>query len=227
MNFRITHINPTMNSNLKNSKDRAFTRIELAAIIAILALLTLILLPALAQDSQNSARRQCVNNLKQVGLAFKTWAVDNGDKFPMAVSNRLGGTLEFAKDGNVFRHFQVMSNELSTPKLLICPSDTRTFAANFGDFNNENISYFVGLDASDSKPMMFLSGDRNITNGVAPVQTVLELRPRIPAGWTRTMHINQGNVGLADGSIQTYSTPRLQQALQYTEDSTNRIALPE
>jgi competence protein ComGC len=235
MNFRITHINPTMNSNLKNSKDRAFTRIELAAIIAILALLTLILLPALAQDSQNSARRQCVNNLKQVGLAFKTWAVDNGDKFPMAVSNRLGGTLEFAVDGNAFRHFQVMSNELTTPKILVCPADTRKPRSQvegqpaqvFGDLQNKNISYFVGLDASDSKPMMFLSGDRNITNGVSPVRTVLKLRPKIPAGWTETMHVNQGNVGIADGSVQQYSSARLQQALQYTEDSTNRIALPE
>jgi len=87
--------------------------------------------------------------------------------------------------------------------------------------------YFVALNAEFGKTTSVLAGDRNITNGVAPVQTVLELRPRIPAGWTRTMHINQGNVGLADGSIQTYSTPRLQQALQYTEDSTNRIALPE
>jgi prepilin-type processing-associated H-X9-DG protein len=227
MNFRITHINLTMNSNLKNSKDRAFTRIELVAIIAILALLTLILLPALAQDSQNSTRRQCVNNLKQVELAFKTWAVDNGDKYPMSVSTKLGGTKEFAKDGNVFRHFQVMSNELSTPKLLICPSDTRTFAANFADLHNENISYFVGLDANDTNPQMFLSGDRNIENGKSPIHSVLELRPEIPARWTETIHNNQGNVGLADGSVLQFTSARLQQALQKTGDSTNRIALPE
>jgi prepilin-type processing-associated H-X9-DG protein len=128
-----------------------------------------------------------------------------------------------------------MSNELTTPKILVCPADVRKPrsqvegqpAQAFGDLQNKNISYFVGLDASDSKPMMFLSGDRNITNGVAPMHSVLALNPEIPTGWTETMHINQGNVGLADGSVQQFTSARLQQALQNTGDSTNRIALPE
>ena len=192
-------------------------------------------MPALAQDSQNSARRQCVNNLKQVELAFKTWAVDNSDRFPMAVPSKEGGTKEFVEGGNAFRHFQVMSNELTTPKILICPADSRKLrpqvegqpAQGFGDLQNASISYFVGLDANDTKPSVFLLGDRNVTNGVSPVHTVLALRPEIPARWTETIHMNQGNVGLADGTIQQASSPKLQQMLQKSGDSINRIALPE
>jgi competence protein ComGC len=227
MNFRITHINPTMNSNLKNSKGTAFTLVGLLAILAILAILAAMLLPALAKAKLRAKRIGCVNNLKQVGLAFKTWSLGNNDKYPMAVSNKFGGTLEFVAGGNAFRHFQVMSNEISAPKILVCPDDVRQPATRFERLQNENLSYFVGLDANDTQPQMFLSGDHNIVNGVSPAHTVLELRPELPTHWTETIHNNQGNIGLSDGSVQQYTTVRLQQALQNTGDSTNRIALPE
>ena len=74
---------------------------------------------------------------------------------------------------------------------------------------------------------MLLTGDRNVTNGLSPVRSVLELRPEIPAGWTEAMHHGVGNIGLADGSVQQVSIPGLQQMLKYLGDSTNRIALPE
>ena len=220
-----------MKSNLRNSRLIAFTLIELIVVVAVLALLAVTFLPAAIGDDlllarQRAQRINCVNNLKQVGISFKVWALDNDDKYPMTVSNRLGGTLEFVAEGNAFRHFQVMSNELTTPKLVICPADDRKQASSFADLENKTVSYFVGLDANDSNPAAFLSGDRNITNGVAPVKTVLALNPEIPTGWTETIHINQGNVGLADGSVQQCSSLRLQQAVQ-NAGATNRIAIPE
>ena len=57
--------------------------------------------------------------------------------------------MEFNTGADTFRHFQVMSNELSTPKILVCPADTRVAAANFVRLKNQNVSYFVGLEASD------------------------------------------------------------------------------
>src|SRR5450759_5176243 len=210
-----------------NSKGTAFTLVGLLVIIAIVAILAAMLLPALAKAKQRAQRINCVNNLKQVNLAFRIWAVDNNDKLPMSVPAKKGGTMEFVEGGNAFRHFQVMSNELTTPKLLVCPADIRQAAARFVNLQNENISYFVGLDANDTQPQMFLSGDRNIDNGTPPIHTVLELRSEIPAHWTETIHNNQGNVGLSDGSVQQLTSARLQQALQNTGDSTNRIALPE
>jgi competence protein ComGC len=215
-----------MKANPQN-QHAAFTLIGLLAILAILAILAAMLLPALANAKKRSSRIGCTSNLKQIGLAFKTWALDNGDKLPMAVSTKKGGTMEWVEGGNAFRHFQVMSNEISAPKILVCPNDVRQPAMRFERLQNENISYFVGLDATDTQPQMFLSGDRNIDNGTSPIHTVLELRPEIPARWTETIHNNQGNVGLSDGSVQQFTSARLQQALQNTGDSTNRIALPE
>lgn len=199
----------------------AFTFIALLVVLAVLAILAAMLLPALAKAHDRARRIQCVNNLKQCGLAARIWEGDHDDKYPMAVSNILA-------DGNVFPYFQVMSNELSTPKTLVCPADTRQPAEDFPHLSDENISYFVGLDATnDANPQMLLYGDRNITNGLTSIRGIQLLPPNRPAGWTESIHNKVGNVGLADGSVQQLSISGLQSTLKNTGDQTNRIELPE
>src|SRR3954452_15480918 len=102
---------------------RAFSLLELLIVIACLLTLAALILPALARPKTQRSGWQCLNNLKQVGLSFRTWSLDNQDHYPMQVSVSNGGTMELVMQGNAFVHFQVMSNELSTPKILICPQD--------------------------------------------------------------------------------------------------------
>jgi prepilin-type N-terminal cleavage/methylation domain-containing protein len=230
---------------------KAFTLIELLVVIAIIAILAALLLPALAKAKRAARKAQCITNVKQIGLSFKVWEGDHGDKYPTALSTASWGAMENIVNQNssaaagygVTNVFCVMSNELSTPKVLHCPADVSqtsnptdlakatgpvaSAATNWAGFGPQGLSYFVCGDASDKHPKMILVGDRNIGNtinghtsdtsdyGVLPADSmnivnhaycnttgVLGATQKpLPWAWTDPdLHMDSGNLGLADGS---------------------------
>jgi competence protein ComGC len=214
---------PRLNSP---NSPRAFTLIELIVIVAFTLLLLLIVLPGMSRAKDRSRRIRCASNLKHVGLAFRTFPPYSKDVFPMNLEASKGGSLESTTNGQVFRHFQALSNELSTPYVLVCPADSRPRATNFIPLSNSNVSYFVGVDATESNPDMFLAGDRNLTNGTAlSPNRILVLTTNHPTGWTHELHKLTGNVALSDGSVHQITTSTMRLAIT-ASGQTNRLAIP-
>jgi prepilin-type N-terminal cleavage/methylation domain-containing protein len=247
-----------MKKILKQKK--AFTLIELLVVIAIIAILAALLLPALAAAKRKAQRISCVNDLKQVGIAFRLWEGDNADRYPMAVSTIKNGALEKVYSAlsvggtatityNLCSVFSCMSNEVNTPKILFCPSDNgtwgnapRTAATNWVTFDPTlsgaaipvytYLSYMVCGDAFESYPQMILDGDRNIginttgANSTTADNTNSTVKSSIyqwgtggaapgnPWAWDNvSLHLKNGNLGLADGSVMQTTVSGLQQAL--------------
>jgi prepilin-type processing-associated H-X9-DG protein len=215
-----------------NRRNHALTLIEVLVVIALLFLLAAMILPHLA-GSQRSPRIACVNNLKQIGLSYQIWKGDNGN-YPMDVSVTNGGTMEIFSKGSpfqnfVFLNFLIMSNELSTPKILHCPCDSNSSAAtNFSsDFGNRNVSYFVNLDMNNSNPKTLFSGDDNFEISSVPVKSgSLQITTNTLIAWSALRHKFAGNISLADGSVQMLKNSDLPNQISRTGLATNRLAIP-
>ncbi|HEY4415543.1 MAG TPA: type II secretion system protein [Verrucomicrobiae bacterium] len=212
-----------------NNKSTAMTVFEVLVVVAIVMILAAVFLPGISSPHHHVSRLSCVNNLKQVGLAFRLWEGDNGDKYPMAISVTNGGAMELAAAGNAAAVFQVMSNELGTPKILLCPDDASgVMATNFTiGFTGQNSSYFAGVDATETNVQMLLSGDDNLEINGLPVKFgLVEFSTNAPINWSATRHKFAGNIAFADGSVQQFSQAGLQQAVAQTGVATNRLAVP-
>ena len=190
--------------------------------------MAVIFLPALVKSRARSSKIGCSNCLKQVALSFRTWAIDNNDHFAMQVSATNGGTLELTGSGLVFPHFQVMSNELSTPRILYCPNDqSRIYATNFtSGLTDKNISYFVNVDAVPDDGSSLLCGDRNLTNQPSAQTRFVAVSNGTRIGWTREIHSHSGYVAFGDGRVEGVRNGNPLTVVRIAESGTNRLAIP-
>lgn len=212
-------------------KSEAFTRVELVVVIAVVFVLVSMILSTTQRHQKARSRISCVNNLKQIGTAYRIWNTGQTGRYPASESVVNGGWKEILTKADLgvicWTNYVLMSNELAqSPKILLCPSDERKPADSFSNLvSNTHLSYFVGVSATDEQPESLLGGDRNLGGGTKPdpdygfspingkgndvaIQTNSEAGP---VCWSLKMHsqgywAGAGNILLGDGSVQQVNT---------------------
>jgi prepilin-type N-terminal cleavage/methylation domain-containing protein/prepilin-type processing-associated H-X9-DG protein len=190
-----------------NSRDDGFTMVELLVVIVIISILAALLLPALTGGKKRATRIVCESQLREIGIADQSFAHDHNSKFPALVSTNDGGSMEFFENGDFtntfseFRAFQPLGTMLSTPKLLVCPTDSKLPAASFFVLQNSNVSYFAGVNAQYDQPMSILAGDGNLASSSPLVLASAGSR----LTWNSKLHEFKGNVLFSDGHVEEWS----------------------
>jgi prepilin-type N-terminal cleavage/methylation domain-containing protein len=218
------------------ARSPGFTLIELLVVIAIIAILAGMLLPALSRAKAKAQRITCANNQKQIALAMRLWADNNEGKFPWKVDQSLGGGKPNGTDNaQVNLQLSIVSNELVSTTLLLCPSDVRRVTAtNFATIALTNVSYALCNEADEKRPRVILALDRNLTGfdftGLPDNINCFVLTSPVTgahsANWRRGMchGANSGVAALSDGSVSLWNDSRLVQTLVGYDPSTETDA---
>ena len=184
-------------------KRNGFTLIELLVVVAIIAILAAMLLPALSKAREKARQIKCINNLKQIGLAFYMYAQDNDDR--MVQGDAGAGSVPRYWYGRLAPYLNV-PNTISVDdpryKVFVCPSLPRGFTYRSQSYIiNQSVS--VGgkkiTGPSFAKPSVILvlaDGDGNVTangNHVNPALTTYRFRAR-HSGFVNVLWLD-GHVG--------------------------------
>jgi competence protein ComGC len=223
---------------------KAFTRVEVALCLTGVMLLVLVAMPGLANNRNRSQRAGCVDNLRLIGQAVQLWGAEHDDSPPWQVGNLEGGTrpLAGAKVAAAWYEFAWLSNQLATPKILVCPSDfvrARNAADTWGKsatglntvaHRDNAVSYAINVHSFFGEPKSIVCSDRNLrvdsalsgtcSLGFVFISQILP-SPISVAAWTNALHGLTGNILTAEGSVLEISDSALKPYLNsvLTEDN--------
>jgi len=174
-----------------HGKPRGFTLIELLVVIAIIAVLISLLLPAVQSAREAARRAQCVNNLKQIGLAIHNYVSAN-EAIPPAATFRVGDPyyqdqgvlcriLPFLEQQGVYNsinfNYGVRGTSPGQP-WNAAPMDEEVWAGDWGRSNaTANITYVAAfLCPSDGNNggnnRFFINGERRLISTTNYYQNV-------------------------------------------------------
>jgi len=165
---------------MRPRSNRGFTLIELLVVIAIIGLLIALLLPAVQAAREAARRAQCINNLKQMGLALHNYVSANGDAIPWGIGpwsddwSAQTMLLPYVEQGALFNSINFFHNmswgpayaanttaTYATISGFLCPSDADKVT------NAEGHNNYMGNAGSAPNNFYGGTGGSNGDNGFA------------------------------------------------------------
>ena len=157
-----------------------FSLVELLVVIAILAILASMLLPALNKAKEMAKSSLCISNLRQVSLAFFSYASDSGDYLPPVNSGIPGSAA--STDYNWYTNIlntngyldakNIAANGRCTEGVWLCPSTSSelvgTYSSGGYGVNQTHLFGFAGRTTVDSDKPFLSKGSLKISSVKQP-----------------------------------------------------------
>jgi prepilin-type N-terminal cleavage/methylation domain-containing protein/prepilin-type processing-associated H-X9-DG protein len=181
------------------SNRRGFTLIELLVVIAIIAILAAILFPVFAKAREKARTNTCMNNQRQIAVAFTMYAQDNNQKLPVAK--------EWATLLNA--NYQIGD------KVLDCPTATHTGTLTQPDYMYVAGSFLSGMALGDIKEPSAapILTDQKSPSGTPYINDKDANDISIAVSSTDARHNNAAVFAFVDGHVQIVPKQKLNGAL--------------
>jgi hypothetical protein len=200
-------------------------------VLAIVVVLCLIpgFLVGLTGFKAKPARVKCVNNLKNLAVAYRIFETDHDDHFPFEIAASNGGTFELSN--NIVGQFLALSNEIATPLILNCP--TRTLrqppSRDWYTLSRTNISYYIALTARPGVTNSILTGDAGFSvDGILSANQLVPITRGNRVAYPRQFHeeADAANIAMSDGSVHQFPANGFARWQRISPVATNLFLVP-
>jgi len=197
-------------------RPRGYTLVEVLTVCTIISILAALALPSMVGTVKKARRVKCANNLRQIGIAFASFAHDHGDRYPQQVPYIEGGSRDQNLEAPVLSGQYVLSplafmaaSSGLTPQVMVCPA-TKIWVSSFSSLNLTNLCYALNLYGEPGSSSSVLATDSHLLGDWAQFKKNVIDKNQSQILFANSRHDSKGNVVFGDGHVE------LQKGLEVT-----------